>query len=211
MYSRNCTECPTVFESRSQRASYCSEDCRKASVKRKRDVTVRSGRKSVGKQDLECVVCSKSFQHHLTHTKTCSKECRDIKTKRDSKVRYVDNSEALKEKSKNYYYLNRDSKIEYARKYASEHREESNQYKYRCADKRKRLTSGKSIPYSLEQLNARWEYFGNKCYLCGEAGTLTKDHVKPISKGGWDCLSNLRPAHQSCNSKKNSKWKEEVF
>ena len=49
---------------------------------------------------------------------------------------------------------------------------------------------------------------GRTCYLCGElirVGTGTRDHVVPLSRGGTNDWSNLRPAHRWCNSKKGSK------
>jgi len=32
------------------------------------------------------------------------------------------------------------------------------------------------------------------------------DHVKPLNKGGMDCLSNLRPACPGCNRSKRDRW-----
>ncbi len=32
------------------------------------------------------------------------------------------------------------------------------------------------------------------------------DHVKPIAKGGWHALANLRPACFRCNNQKSDKW-----
>jgi 5-methylcytosine-specific restriction endonuclease McrA len=37
-------------------------------------------------------------------------------------------------------------------------------------------------------------------------GTYQLDHVKPINKGGMDCLSNIRPACESCNKSKQDRW-----
>jgi 5-methylcytosine-specific restriction endonuclease McrA len=42
--------------------------------------------------------------------------------------------------------------------------------------------------------------WGQLCHLCRTDGADTADHVIPRSKGGSDSLSNLRPAHQGCNS-----------
>ncbi len=35
---------------------------------------------------------------------------------------------------------------------------------------------------------------------------FTVDHIRPVSKGGSHVLSNLQPAHPSCNSTKGAKW-----
>ncbi|MGY1702824.1 HNH endonuclease [Geodermatophilus sp. SYSU D00766] len=50
-----------------------------------------------------------------------------------------------------------------------------------------------------------FEAFGTLCYLCGEAGADTADHVIPWSKGGLTTLENLRPAHWRCNVSRGAK------
>lgn len=37
------------------------------------------------------------------------------------------------------------------------------------------------------------------CWLCGGDGADTADHVIPRARGGSNAVSNLRPAHASCN------------
>lgn len=37
------------------------------------------------------------------------------------------------------------------------------------------------------------------CWLCGESGADTADHVIPRSRGGSNAVENLRPAHLGCN------------
>jgi 5-methylcytosine-specific restriction endonuclease McrA len=65
------------------------------------------------------------------------------------------------------------------------------------------------IPYTREQHDARLAMYAS-CWICREPFTaedpMTRDHVKPLSAGGYECLANLRPAHSSCNNGKHSTW-----
>lgn len=41
---------------------------------------------------------------------------------------------------------------------------------------------------------------GWRCVLCGRAGRLEADHIRPVAKGGdWFALSNLRTLCRSCH------------
>lgn len=51
------------------------------------------------------------------------------------------------------------------------------------------------------------ETYGTTCHICGLPGANTADHLIPKSiapERTWD-LSNLRPAHGSCNSSKGNR------
>jgi 5-methylcytosine-specific restriction endonuclease McrA len=62
--------------------------------------------------------------------------------------------------------------------------------------------------------------YGSNCAICGDEIDmnlkrtspmgLTVDHWIPLSKGGSDDISNLRPAHWNCNRKKSNKLPKEV-
>lgn len=70
--------------------------------------------------------------------------------------------------------------------------------------RRARLLS-RTLPYTQEQLISKLNYWGNRCWMCGTPASSV-DHIKPISKGGYDCLANFRPACRSCNSRKKDRW-----
>lgn len=63
------------------------------------------------------------------------------------------------------------------------------------------------VRYTKAELEQRMSMF-SACWLCG--GDFVEgrhvDHVKPLARGGWDCLSNLRPACPSCNIRKSAIW-----
>lgn len=47
--------------------------------------------------------------------------------------------------------------------------------------------------------------FGRRCLRCGSTERITKDHVKPLARGGSDNADNLQPLCQRCNSWKHTK------
>ena len=54
-----------------------------------------------------------------------------------------------------------------------------------------------------QQLQARWEYYAGRCWLCGrEANSL--DHVIALAQGGSNWPANLRPACLACNVRKGA-------
>jgi 5-methylcytosine-specific restriction endonuclease McrA len=59
--------------------------------------------------------------------------------------------------------------------------------------------------YSSAQKRSKWSYWGGRCWMCGNEA-VEWDHVKPLAKGGPDCLANLRPACMKCNRSKSSRW-----
>lgn len=91
---------------------------------------------------------------------------------------------------------------------------ESNRRLYNPAHARQRRVRMNNAPgwHTAEQWEARIEYFGGRCYLCGcdwralPKGEQTMEHVKCLYDGGSHWASNLRPACASCNSQK---WKRD--
>lgn len=57
-----------------------------------------------------------------------------------------------------------------------------------------------------ELLFAKWEFWGWRCWMCGSPEVEHIDHVKPLSKGGYHMLSNLRPSCAHCNRRKHNAW-----
>ena len=60
---------------------------------------------------------------------------------------------------------------------------------------------------SPEDVQAVWEQWGGKCWICGhEAQQL--DHFRPTNKrsGGTNTADNIRPACRECNHKRSHDW-----
>jgi 5-methylcytosine-specific restriction endonuclease McrA len=72
----------------------------------------------------------------------------------------------------------------------------------------------RNIPgsFTLEQFEARCEYYGWCCYLCGRnltEKTACIEHRIPVSRNGTNWPANLAPACRSCNSRKHAKTEKE--
>lgn len=89
----------------------------------------------------------------------------------------------------------------YMREYRANNRSRMSAYQKSFKARRK----GAIGNFTFEQLQARIEYYGAKCWICS-APYAAIDHVKPVTKGGWNWPANLRPICTPCNSRKNNKW-----
>lgn len=68
-----------------------------------------------------------------------------------------------------------------------------------------RRAKGTQTNLNKQKFQQRWDYYGGKCWLCGNEA-VEMDHVKPISRGGCSLAANLRPACRSCNRRKGNLW-----
>lgn len=80
----------------------------------------------------------------------------------------------------------------------------------------KRASHSKYTRRSIPPLNNRELFFrdGNLCMYCGKEHPnfmLTRDHVKPVSKGGPDRWSNVVAACRTCNTRKGNRTPEQAY
>jgi 5-methylcytosine-specific restriction endonuclease McrA len=74
--------------------------------------------------------------------------------------------------------------------------------------RRRQLQKDAPGTFTDDELRARIDFYGHRCYLCGcnwdalPSKDQTIDHIIPLSKGGTNWPANLAPACRSCNSKK---------
>lgn len=131
---------------------------------------------------------------------------------RDKKKEYASkyyNNNLVKElKRSAIYRINHQGKVRAAAaKWAAEHLLER---RIILQLRRARIRNAPGANYTTrDHIEARWEYYGRRCYLCGDMATAT-DHVKPVAKGGAEWPCNLRPICGLCNSKKGHKWPYKV-
>lgn len=116
---------------------------------------------------------------------------------------YRANRDAYRERHRKAYLANREAFLEssrryYKRVYAED--PEKARGRVRAYRARKLGAPGEASPSAVR---ARWDYYGGRCWMCGEVATSI-DHVIPLSRGGSDWPANLRPACGSCNSRKHT-------
>lgn len=69
-----------------------------------------------------------------------------------------------------------------------------------------KVNGGSHTEEQWEQMKRDHDY---KCLCCGRKEPfikLTRDHIKAISRGGSNDISNIQPLCISCNARKNAGW-----
>lgn len=130
--------------------------------------------------------------------------------------RYAQEAERRRAYQRDYYQANRDKIRAHQRatRDAEDQRRRNREYYLNNREKffayaRARevaLLGATVVKFTEQQLAQRLSMFPG-CWICRDSiDILHIDHVKPISKGGLHCLSNLRPACRSCNLAKSNTW-----
>jgi hypothetical protein len=115
-----------------------------------------------------------------------------------------ENPERVAAKSRRWRRENPERNAENVRLWNEANRDRVATYK---ANRRAREAEAGVLRLSAGQLDAKYAFWGNRCYICGRDDVpLTLDHVKPVSAGGASMLCNYRPACQPCNSSKRQRW-----
>lgn len=110
--------------------------------------------------------------------------------------------------------------------YTAQKREQTKRWRKKNPDKlrewqrkkdrkrRARLRNLKSVSFSTKDVLDLW---GTDCHICGifidmriprssmEPDSLQLDHVIPLSLGGNNIISNVKPSHAKCNLSKSNK------
>lgn len=223
--SKTCLECSSRFESKSSQAKYCSPTCRNRANDRRRMIPCRicgepmhrgstvlsDGTAAHNKCRSGIDALSEGGEHNATryrHGCRC-KVCKAaISAKQREYTKRVNYYQRPEVKAKRQAWRSTDAgkaQLAAQRKAWTLANPDKASAQYRAAADRRRKAH--RIPYNATQLLQRMSMF-NACWICqGELGDdWHKDHVKPIARGGWDTLSNLRPAHATCNIRKGAKW-----
>lgn len=143
----------------------------------------------------------------MSYCKICERKCvREHPTKKFRQRKYYeDNLEKIRNDHDQWRERNPGRLKALGRAWAQANPERYREIHRLKQTRRRALKRGVLVVATPEQVKARWEYYGNRCWICRMAAVAT-DHVKPIAKGGAHMACNLRPICQSCNSRKGSQW-----
>lgn len=153
-----------------------------------------------------CRQCNSTARPH--HAKGLCRTC--YQAQPDYRARYNESKAAKRRtpegraKIRAHYERNREAAIE--RVMARYWADAGYRFSLRIANLNYRARlAGCTDTITPEQALARVAYFGDRCYMCG-GDWEHFDHVKPLSAGGPNLASNIRPACAGCNVRKHNNW-----
>lgn len=83
---------------------------------------------------------------------------------------------------------------------------DKNPEKLRAISNRRRARRASAAGHcTAAQIDARFEYHGNRCIYCGCGGKMTIEHLIPLSRGGTNWPANIAPSCLSCNATKHDR------
>jgi len=205
---KSATEFGKDARSRDGLQCYC-KDCRRSYRSVNKDKLAVYSKVYYAKHRTERLASSKEWA--LAHKEErAAYGKRYYAERRDEKIAYAKAYNiAHQEKIISYGVVYRQEHRERLKSYRStrydEHRDEMQAYGRMNASRRRTRENGAEGYADVNQVRARWEYYGNRCYICGVEAEAT-DHVIPLAKGGSNWPANLRPICNRCNSVKGAKW-----
>lgn len=113
----------------------------------------------------------------------------------------IANREHRRETHRQWQAANPERKAAYDRKWISAN---PDKVTIRTHARRARMMAVPSEPWTRDQVI---DIYGRVCWICQYPldCDFHVDHVVPLARGGWDVMPNLRPAHPTCNVRKNAK------
>lgn len=224
-----CQRCRKECERKSSSQKYCP-DCRdvvrlESARERARQrrlefpekVKQEDRRKYIKNRDRIRARTAKWYREHLDQARKNRKEW---KQRNIDKVRELDrkrretNKDCFNARNRRWHTKNRDRINDLKRKTRAENPDGFRAQAREWANRRRarKLNAEGSHTFDdflfiCEEMDWRCAYCGKKCTL----GTITEDHVIPLSRGGSDDISNITPACRTCNLSKGAKMPEEFL
>lgn len=155
-----------------------------------------------------CKVCGNIKQHASANSNTCL-DCLAAGLKWCIKCEQVKPTSEFPRQDLSYGSFCKECKREYDRAYQKQRYTVDKEYRERTINKtaqsqakRHRNACGS---YTYDEWQNVLEEFNHECAYCGATGSLTVDHIIPLSRGGLNEIQNLVPACKSCNTSKGIK------
>lgn len=145
--------------------------------------------------------------------------CKPCTSERAHKINKK-NRAKLSEYNKARYVKQRESRIQYARKYRQEKADQVRLVNKRWRENNRDKESSYTSRKRARKRSGVWEYYDRQfvfdrdngicciCFTliditlkCPDKMSFTVQHLMPLSLGGSDILDNVSPAHFSCNSR----------
>ena len=218
----SCADCGALFDAPSKLSKYCSNTCRNRVRERRRMMPcavcgelMHRSRTSLPEGEAAHRKCRHPAAGVHGRASTYSRhgcrcdECRAAKTAVTSRwfreSGYFSRPEVVERRRAERSTSERRTADK--QRWSRYYRENREQLMVAAKVKEVRRKGAPTIPFTVAQLDDRLSMFSG-CWMCGceRDETFHVDHVKPLSKGGWHCLSNLRPACGPCNLSKGAKW-----
>jgi 5-methylcytosine-specific restriction endonuclease McrA len=198
--------------------------CTKCAQEKPLDAFDREKRGLHGRR-ADCKQCRNEYRKNLYHT---SDKYRNAQ-KAYQAQHYQENTERIKDRVKRYAEQNKDKVLENKRRYWHEdvdkeaynekrmeqyyertenepgYREKTRVWGRVGAKRTKAKRKGAPGSYTSQEWEELCDRYGRICLCCKRKVKLTVDHIKPISKGGSNDISNLQPLCSRCNRKKHTK------
>lgn len=151
--------------------------------------------------------CEANLERHKENCRRWREANRERENETARKWRKA-NPERAKEADRKWYEANKERKKESGRKWRRE-----NPGKVVAKFQRRRaLKANAAGTATAEQIKARFQYHGNRCYYCGDNKQgLQIEHRIPLSRGGSNWPANLVPSCPSCNLSKHTKTEKEFL
>jgi len=141
--------------------------------------------------------------------------------RRRSRRYYLRHREQEAARAREYRARNYQRFVDYERRYYAEHRTKElaaakawqaahpENVRANVARRSARIRGSLDGRHTKEQWIDLVARYGGRCTYCGEARPLCRDHAMPVSRGGSDDISNIRPACKACNSGKHTMDEQE--